>query len=92
MGFFITEKETEAWLEEETRTLTLPDGTVKPFTGFKLLWRSFDYILETSTFTEKRLIELAQLSSRETGRSFGQSFHDLLAYTHRLLRKRQGVD
>ena len=92
MAFFITEKETEDYLSEETRLIPMPDGTQHAFTGFKLMWGSFDYLILTTDFTSKELVELAVLDAEEMGYSFEDSFPNILAYIHREVRKAQGID
>lgn len=98
MKRFITEKETEALLEPETRDITMPDGSSRPITGFKLMWRSFDFLTATPFykpkpyFTEARLVELALSSAQEMGYSFERSFPNMVAYVNLALRKRLGID
>jgi hypothetical protein len=93
MAFFITEKKTEEWMERETRSITMPDGSTRPITDFKLMWHGFDFVLEhSSTIDEARLVELSLMSAQETGRSFEQQFPNVVAFAHRALRKHLGVD
>lgn len=92
MGFFITEKQTEDYLEQETRAILMPDGTRRPFTGFKLMWRSFDYLTLAGNYTGKELTALALQNAQEMGYSFEQSFPSVLAYLHQHVRKAQGID
>lgn len=92
MAFFITEKETEDYLSEETRLIPMPDGSQRAFTGFKLMWRSLDYLILTTDFTSKDLVELAILDAEEMGYTFEASFPNMLAYVHREVRKAQGID
>ncbi|HZF28329.1 MAG TPA: hypothetical protein VE907_04385 [Gammaproteobacteria bacterium] len=80
-GFFITEKETEALLERETRAVKLPDGTSRQITDFKVMWENFDFLTKTTGFSEARLVELAFMSIKESGRSFEESFPNIVAYT-----------
>lgn len=79
-GQFITEKQTEAWLQSETRSLTMPNGTRRDVTAFNLHWLSFDFLTECTCYSEKTLVELALLSQSETGRPFDQSFRNVVAY------------
>ena len=92
MAFFISEKETEEYLERETRDIPMPDGSTRPFTTTRLAWRSLDYILEWGWFTQERVVELAIINAEEVGLSFEDSFNDTLAYIHAEMRKTQGVD
>lgn len=93
MGFFITEKEVEDYLAQETRDIVMPDGTRRPMTAFKLAWRSFDFILDNTEYvTEQTITGWAQDEAQGSGRSFEQAFHAVLAYAHRDLRRRFGID
>jgi len=92
MSFFISEKDTEAYLALETRKLPMPDGTMQPLTGFKLMWRSVDYLILTAGYSRKQLVQLALINTKETGHSFEESFNNVIAYIHREIRKQQGID
>jgi hypothetical protein len=92
MAFFISEKETEDYLSEETRMIPMPDGEQRAFTGFKLMWRSLDYLVLTTDYSSKDLVEQAAVNAEETGCSFEDSFPNVLAYIHREARKAQGID
>ena len=56
MSKFFTEKETEDFLEEETRKLMLPDGSEESVTTFNVVWGAFDSMEETNAFTNKQII------------------------------------
>jgi hypothetical protein len=92
MGFFIAEKETEEYLKQVTRVIRMPDGSTRLFTGFRLMWRSFDYLTVAGGYTEKELTLLALVNAEEMGYTFEQSFPSVLAYIHRHVRKMQGID
>lgn len=82
MTFFITEKETEALLEFESRNLVLPDDSVRSHSTTLLVWKTFDYLVDYSCFTKERLIELAVMNAKETNQSFEQSFSDTVGYVN----------
>lgn len=92
MSFFITEKETEQLLELETRNIPMPDGQMLPFTTFKLMWESYDFLIVCGKYTGKELVDLAIRNSEEMGYSFEDSFPNVLAYLHRHARKAMGID
>ncbi|MEE9398550.1 MAG: hypothetical protein V3V31_16245 [Methylococcales bacterium] len=92
MGFFITNKETEDYLETETRDITMPDGSVRSFTGFKLMWYSFDYLTIAGNYTKNELVALAIRNAEKMGYSFEDSFPNVLAYIHQHVRKAQGIE
>lgn len=98
MERFITEKETEAWLEQETRDITMPDGSTRPITHFKLMWNGFDFLTATPYYqpkpyyTEARLVEWAVMDAEGTGRSFEETFPGVVTYVYKALRKHLGID
>lgn len=92
MGFFITERQTEEYLETETRDVPLADGSARPVTAFKLLWRSWDYLILCGGYGRRELAALAQINACEVGCSFEDSLRDTLAHLHRDLRRKQGMD
>ena len=92
MSKFFTEKETEAWLEMETRDLPMPDGTVRPFTDTKALWNGYDFVIQQRMFTAARLVELSLIDSKETGFPFEMAFPNTVSYAYSRLRKRLGID
>jgi hypothetical protein len=87
-----TEEETEHWFEEQTRKLTMPDGSTILFTETKLAWRSLDYVTETSNITEGFLIELAVDWGKEENLDFKITFPNMCVYAHRELRWQRGID
>jgi hypothetical protein len=88
--FFITEKETEEWLNLETRDLPMPDGATRPLTDFKLTWNSFDFIVRFGMFTPLELVKLAYLSTSETGFPFEETFPNVVAFIERTVRSSRG--
>lgn len=66
--------------------------TLKPFTGFKIMWHSYDYLAISGKWSRNRLVELAIKNSEEVGSTFEDSFPTTLAYLHRDLRNKQGID
>jgi len=87
----MTEKETEMWLERETRPLLMPDGNRRPFTMTKLHWNSLEYLTLAGFYTEQELVELTAKNAVETGRTFERHFPNVLAYIHQYI-KAQGID
>jgi hypothetical protein len=85
--FFMTEKETEEWLELETRSVRMPDGATRPLTLFRLAWNSFDHVIESGLFTDTELAGLAVEASNETGQPFDRTFPNMVAYVAREVRK-----
>jgi hypothetical protein len=83
---FLTEKETEALLERETRYLQMPDGSFRPVTEFKLTWEIYDRLLFISDYTPAWFVEMALEESEISGRSFEEMFSVCVAYVDDKLR------
>lgn len=86
--FFIKEQEIEALLAFETRILTMPDGTKRPYTGMRLHWNSYDYVtIKVGLFTGRELVEIAVRDAQEMNRSFETSFRNTIAFMHQQINK-----
>jgi hypothetical protein len=90
--FFMTEKETEAFLVQETRQLPMPDGTTRPFTAMKVWWDAYDFLVATRSWSEKELVNLIAINADETRTAFEESFQAVLSYIDRNARKKMGID
>lgn len=89
---FFTEKETEYWLETETRLLPMPNGSEKPVTSFRLVWGALDFLVEVGSYTPARLVELSLINAQEMKISFEESFPAVIAYLDHILRKQYGIN
>jgi hypothetical protein len=83
---FLTEKETEALLESETRDLPMPDGSFRPVTDFKLGWEIYDRLLFISDYTPSQFVGWALEEAELSGRSFEEMFPVVVAYVDNRLR------
>ncbi len=83
----MTEKETEAYLEQETRILRMPGGEEKPIRHFRIVWNSFDLIVKCGAMSDETLIDIAAENSAETGQPFEESLERVCGYVHRELKK-----
>lgn len=92
MGFFITEKQTEEWLQEEVRDMLMPDGTRKPVRAFRITWSARDFIEEFTDIPEQEISEIAQMYVEETGKPYEEAYFDTLGDLESKLRKRFGID
>lgn len=81
MSDFLTEKETESLLETETRDLPLHDGTTRPHTTFKTVWRSVDSLIDTGTKLDE-LVEAAIEESELQMKPFGETFDACAQWLH----------
>ena len=77
---FLTEKQIEALLVDETRDLVLPEGETQVMTGPKLMWNAFDFIIEDKTFTFEDVIDFTQSTMKTKGYSFDNAFKSVLSY------------
>ena len=83
MREFYTEKETEAFLQDETRILILPDGRKESVTTMSLTWQLFDRLEATKAYTKQELIKWAYDWYRQEGRyDFTTYFWNLVAFTY----------
>lgn len=85
MSKFMTEREMEALLHEETRLLAMPDGKRRTVRAFRLIWNSLDLIVRHGAFTQGQIVSLACRQADESGESFETSFERVLGYIHRKL-------
>jgi hypothetical protein len=85
MGPRWTEQEIEAYLKSETRDLVMPDGTVRAFTGLRLMWMVFDQLISVRGYTPARLVAFAVEETQLTGVPFETAFPGVLAYLDRHL-------
>jgi len=85
MDRFITEKETESLLRQQTRLIAMPDGKRRVLTLFRLVWDSFDLVRGVGLLAESEVIALAAQHSERTGEAFEMSFERVVGYAHRKL-------
>lgn len=81
MSKFYTEKETEKYLERETRLLTLPDGKNESVSVFRLVWIAFDSMHATDAFSKEEIIKWTyDWYVEEKKYSFTTYFENLVAF------------
>lgn len=88
---FYTEKQTEAWLESQTRDLPFPDGTMRPFTNTKLMWETVDSLILIAGYSYANLVEFALDECELNNVSFDRAFPGVVAYLDGQLRKSLGI-
>jgi hypothetical protein len=59
MSFFVTDKEVENLLEVASRKLQMPDGAERSFSGFRLMWKAFDFLVVCGKWSRRELVDLA---------------------------------
>jgi hypothetical protein len=59
MSFLVVNKATETFFELETRKLSLLNGEVLSFTGYKLMWRAFDLLILGGDWPREEIVALA---------------------------------
>lgn len=90
MSKFYTEKETEDYLENETRVLTLPDGSKESVTTMHLTWVQFDSMQDTNAFTNEELIQWTyDWYQREQRYDFTTYFWNLVAFAFSEVKKKR---
>lgn len=90
MSGFFTEKETEAFLQNESRILILPDGRKESVTTFRLIWESFDLMQDTRAFTNQELIGWSyNWYMREQKYDFATYFENLVAFAFSHVKKQR---
>ena len=87
MTKFMTEIDTEAYLESEMRMLAMPDGETVPVRGIKLMWSIFDLLQQSNMFTQERLIEIAYSMAECEQVSFEKALESVCGYAHEQVKK-----
>lgn len=85
---FYTEKQTEAYLQEERRTLILPDETIQDVTARNLTWQSFDMMVDAGAISHDEFLGyVLQWRAEEPQHSFNDCFSNLVAFAFQSFRK-----
>jgi len=80
MRKFLTQKDVEAYLEQETRSVRLPGGRQKELTCSRLTWRNLEGLLSEKICTEEYLTGTAEGIARETGKSLPACLSWVIGY------------
>lgn len=80
MKTFMTEKQIEDLLVNETRMLPLPGGGEQVMTGPKLMWQAVDFFINSRSYTLNELIGFTRSTMTEKGYSFEEAFKSVVAY------------
>ena len=83
----MTEKQIEAYLESETRMLTMPNGQQRAVRQFNLLWSVFDDIQGANMFSSEKMIALADSFSRRKGIPFEEGLQSICGEIHRQVKR-----
>ena len=83
MKTFMTEKQIEDLLVNETRMLPLPGGGEQVMTGSKLMWGTLDLIIKTNRFTMDEIIAFSRQTMTSKGYSFEDAFKSVVSYIDR---------
>lgn len=71
---FWTEQRTEDWLNQETRTLTMPDGSQREHTAFRLVWETADALVEEVGYSHAELVMWAVQEAELQDASFDLAY------------------
>lgn len=77
-----TEKQTEDWLKQETRTLTMPDGSMQPLTVFTLVWEKADSLILLSNRSIDELVGFAVEEAALQSMPFKDAFVGVVAWMY----------
>ena len=80
------ERDEEWWLEQETRDLPMPNGSMRPFTCMRIHWGSFDFLVHECGYTPERLVELAVIDAQEHNKDLDIFFPDTMAFIDQEIR------
>lgn len=88
---FYTEKQTETWLQNETRHVKLPDGTVRAVTAFRLTWSKADSLVVLNGHALSELAAYAAEESSLQNITLDHAFHCVIAWLDEQRRDRWGL-
>ena len=92
MSRFITEKETESYLEYSSRLLTMPNGSSCSVSAMKLTWDYYDFILSRPSYSESIVMDFARRLSEDENIDFDLAFDNVVGYIGNRLREILGVE
>lgn len=84
---FLTEKDMEALLVEETRTLPMPDGTAKVVRNFKMTWTNYDIVLKYGPLSAIEISTLMMFRAAKFGLEPGHALREVLIPLRRQANK-----
>lgn len=83
---FWTEKQIEEWLESETRLITLPDGSTRPLTDFRMTWVLYDDLIQIWGYTPEQFVRWAVEETTLHGITLEKAFGSIVAYVDEHVR------
>ena len=86
-----TEKQIEAWLELETRTLPMPDGASRRHRAMRLVWDVFESLVEDSGYSQTELVGYALEEAEIQGIDFEEAFRGTVSWLDDQRRRQRGV-
>ncbi|UYV12398.1 MAG: hypothetical protein NCW75_14000 [Phycisphaera sp.] len=90
MGFW-TEYKIERWIERETREISLPDGSTRSCTAFRLVWEQADSLVLLNGFSYAELAGYADEEARLQNLGFDEAFSGIVAWLDGRRRERWGI-
>ena len=87
----MTEKETEYWLERQTRDLPAQDGSTHPYTTFRSVWHAYDRLLDLYGYTPAQLLGYVYEEMELQGVSFDRAFRGVVGYLDDEIRAQLGA-
>lgn len=87
----MTDKETESWLQRQTRDLPMPDGSTHTYTTFRNVWHAYDLLIELSGYTPTELMKHVQEEMGLQSIDFDRAFRCVIGFLDDERRKRMGL-
>ena len=85
-----TEKQIEAYLQDETRELTASDGRKRVVTMFHTHWITYDAVRVDDCYTEAELVAWADRRVAEEGVDFTDAFRGNMGLLDLEIRRQNG--
>jgi len=86
-----TEKQTERWLENETRNLPMPGGSTRRHTAFRLVWEKADSLVLLSGYSFAELAGFAAEEAELQDIDFDKAFTGVISWLDDQRRERWGI-
>ena len=88
---FFTEKQTDFWLESQTRDVALPDGSKRPVRAPRLLWEKADSLVLQGDCTPAELVAFALNEVALQGIHFDAAYRSIVAHLDNRRRDAWGI-
>lgn len=90
-GLMSTEKQTERWLEMQTREVATPNGTRRSVRMFRLSWEIYESLLTLNRYTPEEIAGWAAEEAMLQDLEFDEAFDGVIAWLDDQRRRRWGL-